>query len=379
MKNKTSMSRRALLGGGAKAILSATLVSQGLNQMATSKSNAPKETLKKHFDKVIKPNPLKHGDKVALLCPSGRPHNPASINRARAIVEEMGFVPVVGKNTLKFFGTMAGTDDERLADFEDALNDDSISGIFCVTGGYGSLHLVDKINWEKLAEKRKVFVGGDDNCHLLLAAYSQTGMATFCAPNLDRITSRESFNSLKTAVTSKDILPSVQANYWAVKSATNDGGSEKQAKEGPFEIKYSYAPVAGIAEGRLLGGNLTALGSLMGTAFEPSFKDTILFIEDINEDHGMLDRWFTNLYLAGALKQVAGIAFGDFENCHTTDCFNMYSLEDLFGDRMKAENKPTCFGLPFGQSARALTAPIGIKVALDAGKGHLEFLEPCCH
>ncbi|MBC8000669.1 MAG: LD-carboxypeptidase, partial [Leptolyngbya sp.] len=375
MKSKTDMSRRELLSSGTKAFVSATLISQGMNQMATSKTNEQKSALKKHFEKVIKPRALKPGDRVSLLCPAGRPHNPAAINRAKVIVEEMGFKPDVGKNTLQFFGTMAGNDEQRLEDFSDAINDDSIAGIFCVTGGYGSLHLVDKIDWAKLAQKERVLVGGDDNCHLLLSAYSQSGMVSFCAPNLDRINSRESFNSLKAAVTSTDLLPNIQANYGAVKSAATDGGSEKQAKDSAFEIRYSYAPVGGTAEGHLIGGNLTAIGSLMGTPFEPSFEDSILFIEDINEDHGMLDRWFTHLYLAGALKQISGIAIGDFENCHTTDCFNMYSLEDLFGDRMKAENKPTCFGLPLGQSARALTAPIGIRASLNASKGTLQFLE----
>lgn len=377
-KSMANMSRRELLSSGTKALISATLISQGMNQMATSKTNEQSSAVKKRFEKVIKPRALKPGDSVALLCPGGRPHNPAAINRAKVIVEEMGFKPIVGKNTLQFFGSMAGNDEQRLEDFSDAINDDSIAGIFCVTGGYGSLHLVDKIDWAKLAQKGKVLVGGDDNCHLLLSAYSQSGIVSFCAPNLDRLNSRDSFNSLRAAVTSTDLLSNIQANYGAVKSAANDGGSEKQAKDSSFEIRYSYAPVGGSAEGRLIGGNLTAIGSLMGTPFEPSFEDSILFIEDINEDHGMLDRWFTNLYLAGVLKQAGGIAFGDFENCHTTDCFNMYSLEDLFGDRMKAENKPTCFGLPLGQSARALTAPIGVRVRLDATKGTISFLEPAC-
>lgn len=325
---------------------------------------------------LVKPKALKPGDRVALLCPAGRPHNPSSVNRARAIVEEMGFKPVVGKNALKIYGTMAGTDEERLSDFNDALADDSIAGIFCVTGGYGALHLVDKIDWDKLKQNPKVLAGSDDICHLLLAAYARTGIVSFHSPNMDRIASQQSFDSLKQAITSKDPLPSVKSNYWGIEAA-NDGSSETKARlpDDKWQINYSYAAVDGVAEGALLGGNLTALGSLMGTPYQPSFKNAVLFLEDINEDHGVLDRWFTNLYLAGALSEVSGVALGDFENCRTKECFNMYSLEDLFGDRMKEQNRPCCFGMPLGQSARSLTAPIGVRVKLDATKGNITYLD----
>lgn len=374
------LSRRSLIHSGTKALITATIFSQGMNKVAQGKTAGKEENAtiasKSQAQRAIKPKALKTGDKVALLSPSGRPHNPAAVNRARAIVEKMGFKPVVGKNVLKIYGAMAGTDDERLSDFSDALSDDSIAGIFCITGGYGALHLVDKINWELLKRNPKVIAGSDDNCHILLAAHAMTGVVTFHAPNMDRISSQQSFDAMKLAVTSKENLPAVQSNYWALESAF-DGSSKSKARipDDKFQIAYSYAAVDGAAEGPLLGGNLTALGSLMGTPYQPSFKNAVLFLEDINEDHGILDRWFTNLYLAGALNDASAVALGDFENCRTEECFNMYSIEDLFGDRMKVVNKPCCFGMPLGQSARSLTAPIGVRVRLDAGKGTLTYLE----
>jgi muramoyltetrapeptide carboxypeptidase len=351
-----------------------------MNKMALAKhSNKEKSAAlaaRPEAENAIKPKALKDGDRVAILCPAGRPHNPAAVNRAKAIVEQMGFKPVVGKNSLKIYGTMAGTDEERLSDFNDALSDNSIAGIFCVTGGYGALHLVDKIDWDLLKKNPKVIAGSDDNSHILLAAYARTGVVTFHAPNMDRICSQQSFEAMKLAVTSKDNLPTIQSNYWGLESAF-DGSSKSQARptDEKWQIAYSYAAVEGTGEGPLMGGNLTALGSLMGTPFQPSFRNAVLFLEDINEDHGILDRWFTNLYLSGVLSEVSGVALGDFENCRTVECFNMYSIEDLFGDRMKAVHKPCCFGMPLGQSARSLTAPIGVKVRLDASKGTISFLE----
>ncbi|MBA3993019.1 MAG: hypothetical protein C0469_05775 [Cyanobacteria bacterium DS2.3.42] len=374
------ISRRELISNGTKALISAAIFSKGIEQMAQAKHQTKDRpstiAARPEGQKVLKPKALKPGDRVAVLCPAGRPHNPASVNRAKAIVEEMGFKPVVGKNALKIYGTMAGTDEERLSDFNDALTDDSIAGIFCVTGGYGALHLVDKIDWDKLKENPKVIAGSDDICHLLLAAYARTGIVSLHAPNMDRISSQQSFDSLKQAVTSKDPLPLVKSNYWGIEAST-DGSSEKQARlpDDKWQIAYSYAAVEGTGEGPLMGGNLTALGSLMGTPYQPSFKNAVLFLEDINEDHGVLDRWFTNLYLAGALSEISAVAMGDFENCRTKECFNMYSLEDLFGDRMKELNRPCCFGMPLGQSVRSLTAPIGVNVKLDATKGTITYLE----
>jgi muramoyltetrapeptide carboxypeptidase len=351
-----------------------------MKQMAQAKTGAKDKSAaiasKPDEKPAIKPSRLKEGERVAVLCPAGRPHNPATVNRARAIVEQMGLKPAVGKNALKIYGTMAGTDEERLSDFNDALSDESIRGIFCVTGGYGALHLVDKIDWEALRQNPKIIAGSDDISHILLAAYARTGVVTFHSPNMDRISSQQSFDALKLAVTSKEKLPTIQSNYWGLE-ATFDGSSKSRARipDDNWQIAYSYAAVEGSAEGPLLGGNLTALGSLMGTPFQPSFENAVLFLEDINEDHGMLDRWFTNLYLAGALNAVSGVALGDFENCRTVDCFNMYSIEDLFGDRMKAVRKPCCFGMPLGQSARSLTAPIGVRVRLDASNGSITYLE----
>lgn len=185
------MNRRTLIANGTKALISATIFSKGMEQMAQAKQQTQDKgsniAARPDGEKILKPKALKPGDRVAVLCPAGRPHSPASVNRAKAIVEEMGFRPVVGKNALKIYGTMAGTDEDRLADFNEALSDDSIAGIFSVTGGYGALHLVDKIDWDRLKQNPKVIVGSDDICHLLLSAYARTGLVGFHAPNMDRI------------------------------------------------------------------------------------------------------------------------------------------------------------------------------------------------
>lgn len=307
--------------------------------------------------KLVKPRALKPKDRVALLCPASRPHNPAVIDFSKKVVEEMGFIPVAGEHVLSMHGYMAGTDSERIADFNAAIHDDTISAIFCLTGGFGALRIIDRIDFDGLAKKPKLIVGSDDNCHLMLAALAKIGLVSLHGPNLDRVSDRTAFDKLEHAVTARDPLPTLKASSWLAESGT------------------CYAPVPGRVEGPLVGGNLTALVSLMGTPFQPEFDSRILFLEDKNERNDILDRWFTTLYVAGELERVNGVAFGTFENCSTKGSDNMLTTEEMFGDRLGKLKKPCCFGLPFGQGPESNYVPFGCHARLDAQAGTLEILE----
>lgn len=392
---------------------------------------------------LLKPDRLREGDRVALIAPGSRPHNPASINRAVKLVEQLGFRPVVGKNVLNIHGFMAGTDAERLSDLVEAWRDDSIRGVFCLTGGYGVMHLLDKFDYDLAKKKPKIFVGSDDNNNLSLALYARAGLVSLHSPNLDRIVLQDAFQSLKEALTSSHPLPPLTASYAdsgtggadsiasrvsgrdaredgcgieslreeaagdlgispAERAAVSSSKGKRSAKHVPAEgsdkamppragvgggsaktslptgrlqVDYKFVPVGGRVEGPLVGGNLTALTGLMGTPFQPLLEGAILYLEDVNEHNDMLDRWFTTLYVSGVLKKVVGVAFGDFDNCGARDSYNLLSLEDLFGDRLKELEKPSCFGFPFGQSARSKTIPMGVRARLDAEAGTIAFLE----
>lgn len=277
-------------------------------------------------------------------------------------MEEMGFKPVLGDHVQAIHGFMAGEDDARLADLHRFIGDPSIGGVFCLHGGYGSLHLVDKIDYDLLAANPKVFVGSDDNTSWLLAAHARLGLVYFHGPNLSQVTSRKVMLDLKQAVTQKSLLPALRtADMWPQTS---------------LEIEFAYAPVAGTASGALLGGNLTALVSLMGTPYQPDFAETILFLEDVNERNDILERWFTQLCVSGQLEKTNAVAFGQFEGCGPQHSDNLLSLEDTFGDRMRQAAKPCCFDLAIGQTANCRYVPVGIAATLECEKGVLSFDEP---
>lgn len=308
--------------------------------------------------KLAKPHALKRGDKVGLIAPASRPDGPGVVARAVKAVESMGFNPVVGQHALDMQGFLAGADEARLSDLMTFFKDDSIKGIFCLSGGYGSLRLLDRIDYTFIAENPKVLVGSDDNTAMLLAIHKRASMVVFHGPNLDQLNSQASVQDLQLLVSQKKSLKPLNVR------------AGKPALPGSH-----YAPYKGTVSGVLLGGNLTAIGSLMGTPFQPEFSNTVLFLEDKNERNDMLDRWFSTLYVSGQLDKVAGVAFGDFVNCGRKGSANMLSLEDLFGDRLKEMNKVSCFGFPLGQLEDSYAVPIGIPVRLNSETGKLEFLE----
>lgn len=309
----------------------------------------------------IKAPALKKADRVAIVSPASRPESPAVLKRCLHLVEEMGFTPVIGKHALKTHGYMAGTDAERLQDLNGFFHDDSICGIFCTTGGFGSMHLLADLDYDQIASHPKVLVGCDDNTIWLTAINSMTGLVTFHGPNLDQLDSKYSFEKFRQALISNSPIQPIECT-------DEDSHSVLPA--------IPYTPVKGVVTGKLLGGNLTALVSLMGTPYQPCFENSVLFLEDRDERHDILDRWFTTLYAAGVLDHVAGVAFSGFENCSTKTSSNLLSLEDLFGDRLNSMSKPCCFGFPLGQGSAFATVPLGVTVQLDASKGRLDFLEP---
>lgn len=294
------------------------------------------------------------------MCPASRPESPAVVERCVRLVEEMSLRPVVGKHVLRVHGHTAGTIAERLEDLTDFLQDDSISAIFCLTGGFGSMHLLPYLDYSSIALRPKIVVGCDDNTALLLALHARTGLVTFHGPNLDQLTTKYSFDRLKMAMTSTQPLSQV--------SIVTD-------KDNGVLPAVAYAPVAGQASGRLVGGNISALVSLLGTPYHPDVHDAVLFLEDINERNDIIERWMTTLYVSGQLAAVKGVAFGEFVNCGPKSSYNTLSLEDLLGERLNRLSVPSCFGLPLGQSNHMATVPMGVNVLFDAARGVLEFSE----
>jgi muramoyltetrapeptide carboxypeptidase len=152
----------------------------------------------------------------------------------------------------------------------------------------------------------------------------------------------------------------------------------------PVEVKDALVQVEdrvwtitpGVARGRLLGGNLTVLSALVGTPYLPDFTGAILFLEDVREQIYRVDRMFTQLSLAGILRQVAGVVIGRCTDCDPGEGYGSLTLEEVFDDHLKPLGVPAWHGAMIGHIDRQFTLPIGIEAEIDAGRGTIRLLEP---
>lgn len=308
---------------------------------------------------ILKASALKPGSRVALIAPGSRPANPMVFKQCVQVVEDMGFVPLPGANVMRNDGFCAGSDQERLDDFQNALEDPSVAAIFCVSGGYGALRLLPLLDFGQIRENPKVFLGSGDNDAILLAINKLTGLVVFHGPNIDEISDKETFDSVRRTLSGDD----AERHIYCRK---------------PNEPAYkgvNYALNGRTCAGIVCGGNLSALSSLFGTRYQPELQDKILVLDDFAERNSILDRWFTTLYLAGSLNQVAGIAFGAFPSCGPRGSDNMLSVEDTFGDRLIETGTAACFGFKFGLANNDSVMPIGINAELDCNAGVLSYSE----
>jgi len=307
---------------------------------------------------LIRARKLKNGDRVGLVAPGTRPDSAATVAFAARVVEEMGFTAVTGQHVLETHGHLAGTDQQRLQDLNGFLSDPAIAAIFCISGGFGALPLLDRLDYDAVVQNPKLIVGSDENTALLLAVHIRCALPVVLGPNLDRVRSAKSFDSLKRCVTTADA---------AVFETRSESIGEKR-------ISLMYSSYNGQAAGVTLGGHLGSIISLMGTPFQPDFEGKILCLDEYNERYDTLERWFTNLFISGSLAKVSGTAFGEFAGCGARGNQTVLPIEDSFGERLKQVRKPNLFGFGFGRTNVSESLPLGVPAELDTMRGTIKVL-----
>ena len=256
------------------------------------------------------------------------------------------YVPVFDRRIFDTDRYLAGSDARRLAELTAALSDESVRGIFCARGGYGTMRLLLRISFAGLQAKPLVGFSDLTTLHLVL---QREGWVTFHGPVVTQLgrQTKETVDRLFQLLESSEIAPPLV------------GGS---------------ALVPGQVEGPLVGGNLSVLTRLLGTPYMPSLKGAVLLLEDVGERPYRLDRMWTHLQLAGVFDQVAGIALGDFSLCEEKDA--SYTSADVLRSLAEETRLPCAMGFPIGHGDTNVAVPLGVRVRLDAARGTLEFLEP---
>lgn len=301
----------------------------------------------KHSTKLIQPPYLKAGDTVAIVAPSGVIKNGVKeIEQAKALLKSWGLHAIVGKHVFSKYNHFAGTDDERCEDFQNALDNPTVSAIWCARGGYGTVRILDKLDYTKFKNHPKWLVGYSDITGLH-NQFNNEGIESIhgimCLSLPDDISTIE-----KPIATFKAALFGEQMSYTLEGSKYNRPGTTK-------------AP--------LVGGNLTLLHTMLGSKTSIDTDGKILFIEEVGEYKYHIDRMLQSLKRAGYFDNCEGVIIGGISKVrkNTTDWGT--SIEQLFLDALADYNFPVAFNVPAGHEkdnrALILGRTIDLKVAKD--------------
>ncbi len=313
---------------------------------------------------VLKPRRLTKGNTVGLIAPASNAGEDESIHFAVDLIRSLGYRVKQGKHLYSRNQYLAGTDLQRAQDVNRMFGDKDVDAIFCLRGGYGTPRILPYLDYDLIARNPKVFLGSSDITGILIAMYVKTGLVGFHGANASQNFSDYTLAEFKKVLVNPSAKTSIGQPPAIEKS---EGFVEKTNRITRF--------TGGVATGPLIGGNLSLIATLIGTPYEPDFRDCILFLEDVHEAPYRIDRMLTQLWLAGKLQQVAGIAFGKFTKTDD-DSGNTFSVEEVIRMRCEPLGVPVIRGLMIGHVQNKTVVPIGIEAELNANAGTLRLLEP---
>lgn len=308
----------------------------------------------------ILPKSLNPGDTVGIIAPAS-PFPPEYTEKAELNMEALGLHIKWSRHLSKRNGYLAGKDRHRLKDLHAMFEDPEVKAIWCMRGGYGTTRLLPEINYELIRKNPKILVGYSDVTALLNAIHNQTGLVCFHGP-----VAGSEFSAYTVSMVRKMLFETSVSHRIGPADSAGDG-----SKEGwPIPIR------GGRAEGELVGGNLSLMAALCGTAFQPEVRNRIVFLEDIGEKPYRVDRLLTQLRQALPLEQAAGIMLGRFVDCAPGEDDASLSLEETLKDRLKGLGIPVGYGFPFGHIRDQCTLPVGARVWIDTRRMIVETREP---
>jgi muramoyltetrapeptide carboxypeptidase len=271
---------------------------------------------------MIVPPLLKSGDKVAIIAPAKK-LSPVELDAAAAVVKSWGLQVKLGRHVYtKDHSYLSASDDKRLADLQEAIDDREISAILCVRGGYGSTRIIDNVDFTNLRLSPKWLVGFSDITALLLAAYN-FGVSSI-------------HGTMPVQFGKENWKPSVEN----LRNTLFEGMGVLSAPPVPTNR-------FGSGSGKLIGGNLSIIADSLGTTSEIVTAGCILLLEEIDEDLYRLDRMLTHLKRTGKFDHLAGLAIGHISDLRDTSDFRE-GFESMVADKIGNSSHPVGWGLPFG-------------------------------
>lgn len=309
--------------------------------------------------RVIKPKKIKSGGVIGVISPASSPADLSKVEKGVKYLEGLGYRVEVGKNVGKSEGYLAGSDDERVEDLHSMFANKNVNAVFCVRGGYGSARLLDKLDFNLIKKNPKIFVGYSDITSLQMAILKKTGLVTFAGPMVAVDFARDKFPEFTEEI------------FWEMLTVSKKIGKLSNPQDERF-----YTLNKGRGEGPIIGGNLAVFMALLGTGYHPSFKDSILLLEDIGESPYRIDRMLNQLKLGKVFEQVNGIILGRFVDCYDSDeKSSTFSLNEVMVQYLSNLKIPVFYNFKHGHIAENITIPFGVNTKLNTSRCFIEITE----
>jgi muramoyltetrapeptide carboxypeptidase len=293
---------------------------------------------------MIQPPFLQKDDKVAIVSPA-RSITFEEVHPALRLFQKWGLVAELGTHVFDSADQFAGTDDHRLTDLQQMLDDPNVRAVICTRGGYGTLRIIDRIDFTGFVDHPKWIVGYSDITVLHAHIQKKYGIRTLHAIMPYTIKSDEpadeSCESLRKALFGEKIIYQRPATFW----------------DRP-----------GLSEGILTGGNLSILYALMGSVSEPDTEGKILFLEDVDEYLYHIDRMMMNLKRAGKLERLKGLVIGGMTGMRDNAVPFGRTAQEIVKEAVAGYDYPVCFDFPAGHDERNLALILGGRVRLKVGE-----------
>lgn len=289
---------------------------------------------------LIKPKKLKKGDTISIIAPAGAV-DINLIRKAEEYFKNCGYNVKLGANINKHYRDFSGSDNERLEDLHNAFADSETNAIICARGGFGTLKLLNRIDYDLIKNNPKILCGYSDITALSTMILKRSNLITYSGPM-----AQSDFSG------ASKINKFTEINFW--NTLTNSSPVELIPREGGKAYKK------GSATGIMFGGNLATITSLCGQDFIPDNK-FIFFAEDVNEPAYKIDKYFTQLFSINEFKDnITALILGDF-----TETDNKQWLDEIITEIASQTSIPIFSGYPISHTEIKATIPFGAEAVIE--------------
>ncbi len=304
--------------------------------------------------------------KLPSLAPNGKigitaPAFPPDAKKLRKGIDYLlglGYEIDMGDSLTTTHGFFAGSDSLRINELHRMFADPKIDAIICARGGWGTLRLLDRLDYDLIHSNPKALVGYSDITTLQLAFWQKAGLPSFSGP-------------MVAVEMGSGILPFTSDHFWdQIHNAENKYTLNLKSLE-------TESWHQGTAKGTLLGGCLSMVSHQLGTPYSPDYNGAILFLEDVGEEPYKIDRYLAHLKQAGVFNQIAGLILCDFLDCEdSNESRKDIQVNEVLKDYFSDLNIPVISGFPYGHGMKKITMPIGVQAELDTSGQRLSFENP---